>query len=195
MSDACFFDSIAEQWDTTRALNKVIISKLVGMIGLTPGGKVLDAGSGTGVLLPFIKEAVGNEGHITAVDFSANMLARAREKYGGSGGITFIVSDIMQFTTDSRFDTVICFNFFPHIKDKHLFFQHMYKLLAAGGILTIMHDISREKVNAIHQGSAAVKDDRLPSGEAVTAWLTAAGYNVVKVIDAADCYFIKAVKL
>ena len=190
-----FFDKIAGQWDSTRAVDAKKITELLKMAWLEPGFNVLDAGSGTGVLLPFIKKAIGSAGKITAVDFSANMLARAEEKYGGLGDITFTVADIMEFTpVDGLFDTVICFNFFPHIKDKQGFMNHMRSHLRKGGFLVIMHAISRQQVNAIHQGSAAVKNDRLAPGETVCGWLKTAGYQVTQVLDTDDRYFIKAIK-
>ena len=190
-----FFDKIASQWDSTRAVDSKKIAALVEMIGLEPGFSVLDAGSGTGVLLPFIKKAIGSAGKITAVDFSANMLAKAEEKYGSLGGISFAVGDIMEFVPEHGvFDAVLCFNFFPHIKDKQRFMTHMRSHLRAGGFLVIMHDISRQQVNAIHQDSEAVKNDRLASGDIVSGWLTTAGYQVTQIIDAEDRYFIKAVK-
>lgn len=189
-----FFDKIASCWDRTRLADNGKITQLVEMIGLKPGFKVLDAGSGTGILLPFIKQAVGPDGQITAVDFSANMLAKAEKKYGGLGGITFAVADIMGFVSDNAFDAVLCFNFFPHIKDKPRFMNHMRSHLREGGCLVIMHDISRQQVNAIHQGSEVVKNDRLAPGETVCGWLTAAGYQVARLIDIDDRYFIKAVK-
>lgn len=190
-----FFDAIAGQWDSTRAIDAKKIAELIKMTWLEPGFNVLDAGSGTGVLLPFIKHAIGSAGKITAVDFSANMLAKAEEKYGGLGGITFTVADIMEFEpADGLFDAVMCFNFFPHIKDKFKFMTRMRSHLRAKGFLIIMHDISRQHVNAIHQESTVVNNDRLAPGETVREWLLAAGYQVAKMVDAADRYFIKAVK-
>ncbi|MDF2875495.1 MAG: ubiE 1 [Sporomusa sp.] len=189
-----FFDKIASQWDNTRLADAEKIAQLVERVGLEQGFNVLDAGSGTGVLLPFIKQAIGSTGGVTAVDFSANMLAKAKEKYGGLGGITFTVADIMEYVPESLLDAVLCFNFFPHIKDKQLFMTHIHKHLGDGGLLVIMHDISRHQVNAIHQGSEAVKDDRLSPAETVCELMRTVGFQVTDVIDADDRYFIKAVK-
>ena len=189
-----FFDTIAGQWDTMRAADAEKINQLVDLIGLTPGSGVLDAGSGTGVLLPFLKRAVGTGGTITAVDFSGNMLAKAEEKHGGLGGIEFAVADIMQYTAGKAFDAIICFNFFPHIKDKPQFLVRMRDMLRPGGQLVIMHDISREQVNAIHQGSKVVQDDRLAHAEAVKELFLANGFTVGETIDDNDRYFIKGLK-
>lgn len=194
INERVFFDMLASSWDTTRLADAGKISDLVALAGLRPGANVLDAGSGTGILLPFIKEAIGPGGSITAVDFSANMLAKAKEKYDGLGNINFVVADVMGFVPEGTIDAVICFNFFPHIKEKHQFLTHVHNYLKDGGILVIMHDISRRQVNSIHSGSQVVKDDRLVPGEILRAWLITAGYQVTKVLDADDRYFIKAVK-
>ncbi len=186
-----FFDTIATQWDETRAPDVRKIGQLVELIGLTPGARVLDAGSGTGVLLPFLKQVIGPAGTITAVDFSSKMLAIAKEKYGRLGGIEFAVADIMHYSAGQAFDAVICFNFFPHIKDKPLFLAKMRTMLRLGGKLVIMHDISREQVNAVHQGSTVVKDDRLAPAEALKELFIATSYEIEESIDLEDRYFIK----
>ena len=188
-----FFDRLAGEWDKMRNTDERKIAELVNAVGLKPGDRVLDAGSGTGVLLPFIKKAIGELGTIAAVDFSAQMLACAREKYEGLGGISFHVADIMEFKTNKKFDSIICFNFFPHIQDKKKFLCHISGYLQPGGTLVIMHDISREQVNSIHGESETVNNDRLPAGEIVAKWLQDADYEIQELFDGSDCYFIKAV--
>ncbi len=71
----------------------------------------------------------------------------------------------------------------------------MRSQLRDSGFLVIMHDISRQQVNAIHQDSGVVRNDRLASGETVRQWLITAGYQVHQMIDADDRYFVKAIKV
>lgn len=194
-NERAFFDAIAGQWDNTRAVDSGKIAGLIKITDLKPGFHVLDAGSGTGVLLPFIKDAVGSSGKITAVDFSANMLAKAKKKYAKLGGITFTVADIMEYVPgNGGFDAILCFNFFPHIRDKQQFMTRMRNYLKEDGCLVIMHDMSRQQVNGIHQGSDIVKEDTLASGIEVREWLITAGYQVPQIVDTDDRYYIKAVK-
>jgi demethylmenaquinone methyltransferase/2-methoxy-6-polyprenyl-1,4-benzoquinol methylase len=194
MSNSTFFDKLAEQWDDSRMPDNKKITQLVELIGLRRGDKVLDAGCGTGVLLPFVKNAIGQEGFITALDYSPKMIARAAAKFSGLGGINFLVCDIMEYESASLYDAVICFNFFPHIQDRTGFFRCISDLLAQGGSLIIMHDISRETVNGVHQSCEAVENDLLPPGETVKKVLLEAGFAVELVIDGNDRYFVKAVK-
>ena len=193
-SEINFFNSLAEGWDEYRAADAVKISQLVRQIGLCAEDKVLDIGCGTGVLLPFVKKEIGEQGQITAVDFAANMLACAAEKNRQFSGISYVVSDIMNFQTKMLFDKAICFNFFPHAKNKSALVTHIRELLVLGGSLIIMHDMSRAKVNAIHHSSATVQNDCLPDSAAVSEMLSKAGYAIELTVENDELYFIKAAK-
>ncbi|MDF2875870.1 MAG: ubiE 1 [Sporomusa sp.] len=187
-----FFNQLAEQWDALRSANHDKINLLVDMIGIDKGDLLLDVGTGTGVLLPFLKQATGSNGHITAIDFAANMITLAEAKHRHLTGISYVAGDILHFDSQQTFDKIICFNFFPHITDKPVFLTRMKQLLKPGGSLIIMHDLSRQAVNSIHKTSDIVKNDRLPEIGKVSEMLGIADYLVAHALDNADCYFIKA---
>lgn len=63
--------------------------------GIGPGMRVLDVGCGTGITTKALAELVGQSGHVTGLDFSAERLATAREQYGADN-IDFIRHDIHQ---------------------------------------------------------------------------------------------------
>jgi demethylmenaquinone methyltransferase/2-methoxy-6-polyprenyl-1,4-benzoquinol methylase len=189
-----FFDQIAERWDDLRSAAPPLIAALVAMVGLREGDRVLDVGCGTGVLVPYVKKAVGAAGAVTAVDFAANMIARAAQKHKDLAGVDFVAADIMDYQAESLFDKIICFNFFPHASDKPAFLLKMAGLLSTGGAFVIMHDLPRATVNSIHGGCDAVKDDRLPAGARTAELLTQAGLSVTDVIDNDELYFVKAVR-
>ena len=70
-----FFDKLAPSWDANEIRStpervKSILAKLP----LKSGMSILDLGTGTGVLVPYLSEIVGNEGSVTAVDLSEGML-------------------------------------------------------------------------------------------------------------------------
>lgn len=189
-----YFDQLAEQWDDLRAANPSKIKRLVAMAGITNGDQVLDIGCGTGVLVPYVKEAIGDSGRITAVDFSANMIAKAKEIHKDIEGVDFFTGDIMDFDRDQPFNKIVCFNFFPHVSDKQAFLIKLRGLLADDGFLVIMHDLSRNMVNGIHEGSDVVQNDRLPPGEKLAELLETLSYLVMDVFDDDEIYFIRAIK-
>lgn len=193
-SEQDFFNCLAEGWDDLRADDRLKIGNLVDMVGFMEGDRVLDIGSGTGVLLPFLRNAVGDGGLITAIDFAANMINRSEEKHRHLSGITYVVDDIMKFQSEASFDKAVCLNFFPHAADKVAFILKIRELLIPYGTLVIMHDLSRAAVNGIHQSSEIVKNDRLPEGSKVAEMLAEAGYEVKMVLDNDELYYIKAVK-
>jgi demethylmenaquinone methyltransferase/2-methoxy-6-polyprenyl-1,4-benzoquinol methylase len=163
---------------------------------LPAGANVLDVGSGTGVLLPYLHAAVGAQGKITAVDFSEKMLAKAQEKFAALGNIEFCVGDVLELELPaSTYDAVICLNFFPHLHTrKEEFISKMQGSLKAGGCLIIMHDISRAKVNSIHRDSEVVTEHRLPEATVVGEMLNSCGYQNIHAYEDDTMYFVKGYK-
>ena len=65
---------------------------LVAALGLKPGMSVADIGTGTGYMLPFLHEAVGDKGHVYAEDIFDDFLKQARERVTANNltNVTFI---------------------------------------------------------------------------------------------------------
>lgn len=188
-----FFNSLANDWDKSRSLDTNKLERLIALCSIKDGDKVLDVGTGTGVLIPYLYDAVGRHGTITALDYAENMVLKAAEKYSSLSGVTYLVADIMKFQPSTRYTKVVCLNFFPHIKDKPAFLIKMKELLLPGGTLVIMHDISRGAVNAIHQTSNVVKDDRLPPSAVVAQMLHDTGYLIDMAMDDDEQFFVKGI--
>ena len=88
MSEKEFFNSIAEEWDKITKVNEEKINFLLSRIHIQEGDKVLDIGTGTGVLIPFIR-GFNKMGEINALDVSEGMLCKAKEKYSNLPNIKF----------------------------------------------------------------------------------------------------------
>ncbi len=74
-----YFDQLAPTWDKELTRERLkCLGNIVKELGIKPGYYVLDIGSGTGVLLPFLIAELGDEGKIVALDFSAEMLGQAQ---------------------------------------------------------------------------------------------------------------------
>ena len=193
-----FFDRCAEKWDATRDTYPSRLRFLLDLAALPLGGRVLDAGSGTGVLLPYLVEALGPQGHITAVDFSSQMLALAKAKFGDYAAIDFRCGDILQLEfPPASYDAVICLNFFPHLTtlvQKQAYIARAYAALRPGGKILILHDISRDAVNGVHSQCEETLNDRLPSGIDVSALLRAAGFIDTVGLEDDELYFVRGIK-
>ena len=194
--DIAFFNTCAEIWDNIRNTNPQVLERLMELANIPVGSTVLDVGSGTGVLLPYLHAAVGVGGEITAVDFSEKMLAKAQEKFANLGNIKFCVGDILEMELPTEnYDVVICLNFFPHLHTrKEEFIRKMKSSLKIGGSLIIMHDISRETVNNIHRESDVVAEHRLPEAKVVGEMFSTCGYGKVSAYEDDTLYFVKGSK-
>ena len=194
--DIEFFNTCADNWDNIRQTNPAILEKLMNLADIPAGAAVLDVGSGTGVLIPYLHAKVRACGKITAVDFSENMLAKAQEKFCNLNNLNFLVGDILEMYLPQNFyDVVICLNFFPHLHTrKEEFLRKMNCALKNGGSLIVMHDISRETVNNIHRESEVVAEHRLPEAKVVGEMFQARGYKNIHAYEDDTMYFVKGFK-
>ncbi|NMA65489.1 MAG: class I SAM-dependent methyltransferase, partial [Clostridiaceae bacterium] len=65
-----FFNSMAQRWDIFCRHDKEKIDFILNLLNIKYGSRILDVGTGTGILIPFLINKVGDQGEITAVDFS-----------------------------------------------------------------------------------------------------------------------------
>jgi len=191
-----FFDGHAPDWDRAAPAGmEPRLARVVAEAHLRPGQRVLDVGSGTGVLIPHILRAVGEGGWVAALDLSAEMLAIARGKCFPAN-VGFLQADIQQVPlADQSFDRVICNAAFPHFADERKALAEMIRVLRPSGLLVISHPIGREAVNALHRDAGeAVAGDRVLPGAEMRRLLKAAGLKRIRVIDEPQFYLASARK-
>ena len=80
MNHQQFFDQHAGKWDARQKPEEGKLKRVVGSACIKKGNTVLDIGTGTGILLPYLAETTGHLGRIVALDISFEMLKRAKAK-------------------------------------------------------------------------------------------------------------------
>ena len=79
------------------------------------------------------------------------------------------------------------YNAFPHFPDPERLITHLSGLLAEGGVLTVAHGMSREKIDAHHHGSASKVSMGLMPAEQL-AGIFGRHLDVTAVISNEDMY-------
>jgi ubiquinone/menaquinone biosynthesis C-methylase UbiE len=136
--------------------------RLFSLLPLQPGDHVLDAGCGSGVLVPFILERITESGILHELDFAEKMIEVNRARHERNN-IRFIVSDAENAPLDeASCDMVICFSCFPHFQDKERAVTTLSRTLKPGGVFVVSHFDSSDGINRHHGSCPAVRHDHLP---------------------------------
>ena len=198
-----FFNDHAEAWldmwyrnpDTgeyDRHLDNFM--RLFSLLPLKPGDRILDAGCGSGVLVPMILERIGSTGLLYEVDFAEKMI-EVNRKLHDADNIRFIVSDAALAPVDAEScDIVLCFACFPHFQDKEETLQALTGMLKKGGTLAVVHFESSEGINRHHETCSAVAHDYLPGREEMLSLFEAAALKVDLFTDEPGFYCVRATK-
>lgn len=162
--DVKFFDNIAPSWDASEVRSTPsAVSDILKIIGVCSGSKVLDLGTGTGVLLPYLSNAVGEEGIILAVDASTGMLKEAKRKFGNLKNVRFQCADFEETCIDGKYDLIMMYCVYPHLNYPAKTLTRLVKEnLVPGGRIVIAFPNDEQFVNAIHKEKKA-PSDMLPS--------------------------------
>ena len=168
--------------------------RLFSLLPLKPGDHVLDAGCGSGVLVPSILERITSTGILYELDFADKMIETNRSLHEGDN-IRFILADAENAPLDdASCDVVICFSCFPHFHDKEKAMTTLSRILKPRGIFAVSHFDSSEGINKHHGSCHAVMHDHLPDEAAMRALLQTADLGIDVFIDEPGFYCIIARK-
>jgi len=199
MSRHVYFNQLADSWDKrfkTEALS-TFLEQLVPTFGLSPGQKVLDVGTGTGVLIPFLLKAVGPTGQVSAIDYAEKMINICKSKYAHLPNVTISVQQVetLDFPPQT-FDAVTCFGLFPHIENKEEALRQINRVLKTNGKLIIAHALSSAEIKAHHHDtSSVVAHDVLPTSAVMKKLLTQTGFGKIHILDKPGQYLNFSFKL
>lgn len=115
------------------------------------GDKILDAGCGVGTLEKLIIKSDEKNYKIVALDFSKEMLARARKKIGDEKRIFFKFGDLNKKLnySDNHFDKIILISALFSLPDAVHTLKEFFRVLKNGGRLVIVEPTPRFSIKNI----------------------------------------------
>ena len=193
-----FFNQAAQNWDKKFATPQLcaFLEQFVPLFGLSAGQHILVVGTGTGILIPFLHQAVGAKGRITAIDYAQKMVDICKTKHGHLPNVSVLVANAekLQFP-QAAFDAVVCFGIFPHLNNKNAALNKFRRILKHGGKLIIAHALSSAEVRNHHQSAPkAVASDVLPTETEMQTLLRQAGFTRIEIVDEPGSYLCTSIK-
>jgi ubiquinone/menaquinone biosynthesis C-methylase UbiE len=141
--DAASYDGVAEAFDRhSRRLSGKAATRLAGLVHVASRDRVLDVGTGTG-LLPFsLARAAQPPASILGIDISAGMIEtarrRLRDELGDDPRVRFERMDAEQLQLpDASFDVVLSGFALTHVPRPELAMREIFRVLTPGGRLGI----------------------------------------------------------
>ena len=185
------FNNVAKDWDKKNAVNEKKINDFLEKINIRNEDKVLDVGTGTGVLIPFILEKC-LKCKIDAIDISKEMIKVAKSKYGYLKNVNFINMNIEEDEFEEKYDKVILYSVFPYIQKKiETIYNLVNRNLNNGGKLIIAHSNGREYLNNLHKSKIKeLSEARLIDIELQSNLFKLAGLDVIEAFENEEIYYL-----
>ncbi len=140
--DAGSYDDLTAEFDQfTARLSQPLAEHLVALAQLTPGERVLDIGTGTGVIALLAAGRVAPKGAVTGIDLSEGMLKAASEKASRTGLAHLVQFRLMDAEAlefgGASFDAVLSLFALLHFPNPLTALREMLRVLRPGGRLVL----------------------------------------------------------
>jgi ubiquinone/menaquinone biosynthesis C-methylase UbiE len=135
-----FYDAIAADYERVDGRRNArflawLAARLRALRAETPGGRLLDLGCGSGVVLHCARESFDLT---VGLDLSASILQACRGKGDG-----LVCGDVGELPfRDASFDAVACFATLHHVLEHGPLLREVHRVLRPGGVLYTDHDLS-----------------------------------------------------
>lgn len=191
-----FFDQLADSWEDQSfpPETRKRVVKLVDAFGIQKGARVLDVATGTGILHPYLLQAVGKSGSVLAFDFSYNMLQEAKRKPLGTNLYCFQASAMDIALPAGLCNTIVCFAAFPHFADQLKALQEMARVAKIGAPIFIVHLMSRDELLKHHGTHSPVAGDTVPEDLEMRRMCRSAGLTDPQITNKPGLYLACAWK-
>lgn len=158
--------------------------------GLAEGQTVLDLGSGAGIDAFVARRIVGETGRVVGVDFTPEMIAKARRNTEALGfdNVEFVEGEIEALPlADASVDVALSNCVLNLVPDKAQAFREIHRVLRPGGHFCISDVVARGELPEAVRRSAALYAGCVAGAmeeEAYLALIRAAGFEGVEVVTA-----------
>lgn len=190
----CFFNDLAENWDRDDRVPYVKYRKIIKEARIKDRQKILDVGTGTGVLIPYILEAAGRDIAIFAVDYSEKMIENFKKKNFPENVKPFVADIQKTGLEDDYFDRITINSCYPHFDEKPAVLKELYRILKQDGILIISHPTGRHHVNTLHKTHSLIEEDMIDDIPQMKGFIESFGFRFRKGIDENDFFLISFTK-
>ena len=190
-----FFNEMASVWDELGCPPSENLKRVVKEAEIGEEQTILDVGSGTGILIPYILKKAGRNSTIYALDYAEEMIKEIKGKRFPKNVIP-VMEDIQKTSfPENFFDRIIVNACFPHFENKKAVFKEINRILKPEGILVISHPSGRKMVNICHKKAhPSVKKDVLLPAIALVKILKSFPFRCMKCIDEETFYLIAWIK-
>lgn len=194
-SEIEFFDRIAPDWDANEVRSTPErIRHILSRLPISRGMKILDLGTGTGVLVPYLSELVGESGKVVGIDLSEGMLNQAIEKFGQMPNVEFLRLDFEEEQIPGMYDLVMLYSVYPHIHFPDQTMEWLFRMnLTKDGRIIIAFPSDEHFINHIH-GEKKAESDMLPDAHTLAHRISAWGYRAEVLSATPDAYIVSVSK-
>lgn len=150
----------------------------IGAGRLRRGERVLDVGTGTGILIPYILKCAPSAIHVC--DLAENMLRRVKEKFPQVVAHLCDVGDLR--LPDDSLDVAFINACFSNIMDKPKCLNNLHRLIRRNGRLVVSHPLGRDFIVDLKK-QTPFHLDLLPDEGDARGLCEPCGFKIVSFID------------
>lgn len=187
-----FFGARAADWDRRFPDDGPAYAAAVAGLGLRQGGRVLDAGCGTGRALPPLRAAVGPSGVVLGADLTPAMLSEAARAGRDRDGVLLLTDVTALPLRRSSLDAVFAAGLIAHLPDPAGNLRELARVVRPGGVLALFHPVGRAAL-AARQGRTLTPGD-LRAEPNLRALLTCSGWRLTSYTDEDTRFLALAVR-